>query len=561
MSFIAKNPLILPEVENSPTAPKSGTRGVFASKDGWYDISSNGRKSKFATTQELEDVANALEALDGFASKEEINDSYKYYGVLAIIPSNVDLFTFTINDDSMTASIGAKSTDMPENVVIPYKYVVGEKIYSVTSLAENAFKNCTTIKRITIPNTVTNIGRWAFQCCSSLNGIDIPTSIVSIGMAATSSCNNLAHLYYKGTEAQWNDINKSELNNALYIATKHYEYTLATKGYVDAEIAKVGTGIGNGVKYYDNPSVVPSEQNLFVFSKNSDGQTAKLTGVASNITGDIIIPYECNISGTTYSVSTLYQGAFMNQSQITSVTIPNTVTAIQTGAFQGCSALTSVILPDSLTNLGGYAFSDCVNLKSIIIPEGVPTLNSKTFYACNNLTSVTIPVSVTKIDHNAVQASNNLKDIYYAGTKAQWDVINIGDNAIIDRATKHYGVAPAKVSDMQELINEIDSLKETISLLQTKSSTKTIWIELLSSDWEEDGLKCYQVISDDNNLFTQYSKVDLQPTVEQLIIFHEKDISFVTENDGGIMMIYCIGQKPEGNYTIQATVTEVETNG
>ena len=331
--------------------------------------------------------------------------------------------------------------------------------------------------------------------------------------------------------------------------------------YGDTEKLATDTDIANSYKYYGSAGVIPSAQSLFIFSKNSDGKTARLTGVASAIEGDIVIPYECNIGGVIYSVTSLYQGAFMNQSKITSVIIPNTVTMIQTGAFQGCSALTSAILPDNLSTLGGYAFSDCVNLKNIVIPEGVTIINGKTFYSCSNLTSITIPVSVNKIDSNAVQASNALKDIYYLGTKEQWNVITIGDNAIIDRATKHYGIASAKISDVEVLNNEINSLKEIINSLQSASSTKTIWIELPSSDWEEDGLKCYQIIPNDDEIFTQYSKVDLQPTVEQLIIFHEKDISFVTENDGGIMMIYCIGQKPEGDYTIQATVTEVEING
>ena len=70
---------------------------------------------------------------------------------------------------------------------------------------------------------------------------------------------------------------------------------------------------------------------------------------------------------------------------------------------------------------------------------------------------------------------------------------------------------------------------------------------------------CYQVVQ--NDAFTQYSKVDLQPTVEQLAIFYEKDISFVTANVAGTVTVYCIGVKPSQNYVMQATITEVERNG
>lgn len=57
---------------------------------------------------------------------------------------------------------------------------------------------------------------------------------------------------------------------------------------------------------------------------------------------------------------------------------------------------------------------------------------------------------------------------------------------------------------------------------------------------------------------TKNSQVDLTPDVQQLAIFYNKDLSFVTENDGGVVTVYAIGQKPTNDYTIQVTITEVE---
>lgn len=56
---------------------------------------------------------------------------------------------------------------------------------------------------------------------------------------------------------------------------------------------------------------------------------------------------------------------------------------------------------------------------------------------------------------------------------------------------------------------------------------------------------------------TENSQVDLTPSLEQLAIFYEKDLTFVTENDGGVVTVYAIGQKPTNDYTIQVTITEV----
>lgn len=60
-----------------------------------------------------------------------------------------------------------------------------------------------------------------------------------------------------------------------------------------------------------------------------------------------------------------------------------------------------------------------------------------------------------------------------------------------------------------------------------------------------------------NAVITANSKVDLQPTPNDLVVFHEKDLAFVAENEDGVITVYCIGQKPKNTYTIPVTVTEV----
>ena len=81
-------------------------------------------------------------------------------------------------------------------------------------------------------------------------------------------------------------------------------------------------------------------------------------------------------------------------------------------------------------------------------------------------------------------------------------------------------------------------------------------ITLLASEWKGENNLHSQVVSIDG--ITEYSKVDLQPSIEQLAIFHEKDITFVTENEDGVVTVFVIGVKPTIDYTIQATITEVK---
>ena len=80
-------------------------------------------------------------------------------------------------------------------------------------------------------------------------------------------------------------------------------------------------------------------------------------------------------------------------------------------------------------------------------------------------------------------------------------------------------------------------------------------VELLSKNWQGSGNLYSQVVAIDG--VGENSQVDLTPSVEQLVVFYEKDLTFVTENEDGVVTVYAIGQKPENDYTIQVTITEV----
>lgn len=105
--------------------------------------------------------------------------------------------------------------------------------------------------------------------------------------------------------------------------------------------------------------------------------------------------------------------------------------------------------------------------------------------------------------------------------------------------------------------NEV--LKEVLKFIDQGGTTpavaRIVDISLLADAWVEKNGYYYQVVSVAGA--TENSQVDLTPDVEQLAIFHDKDLAFVTENVGGVVTVYAIGQKPTSDYTMQATVTEV----
>ena len=89
----------------------------------------------------------------------------------------------------------------------------------------------------------------------------------------------------------------------------------------------------------------------------------------------------------------------------------------------------------------------------------------------------------------------------------------------------------------------------------TKPTAKVANINLLSANWLGDSSPYYQVLEIEGA--TPNSQVDLTPSVDQLVVFYEKDLGFVTENEDGVVTVYAIGQKPENDYIMQVTITEV----
>ena len=111
------------------------------------------------------------------------------------------------------------------------------------------------------------------------------------------------------------------------------------------------------------------------------------------------------------SVSTIGEYAFNNCNSLTSITIPDSVTTIGDDTFHGCSYLTSITMPDSVTTIGERAFMSCFGLTSITIPDSVSTIGDNAFYSCSLLTNITIPDSVTTIGAEAFYCCGRLTSI------------------------------------------------------------------------------------------------------------------------------------------------------
>ena len=118
----------------------------------------------------------------------------------------------------------------------------------------------------------------------------------------------------------------------------------------------------------------------------------------------------------------------LNYDKIESIVIKEGISRIGVQAFLGCRFATSVSIPGSVKELNFNAFWGCHALTSVVLPSGVTTIGTQAFNSCTSLKTITLPDTLSTIGARAFTWCNALTDVYYAGTKAQWNRISISDD-------------------------------------------------------------------------------------------------------------------------------------
>ena len=311
----------------------------------------------------------------------------------APIGSTVGVIYDVSADGTYAGVIGYTGT--AKNIIIADTY----ESLPVTKIYGEAFKE-STIKSVVIPDSVTSIGDDAFRDCDSLTSVVIGDSVTSIGVDAFYSCNSLTSVTIKGAPVI-GSFAFYNCNSALYS-----EYEL-------------GKYVGDA----DNPYAILVEltnKNLSTYTIHEDtrfigGGVFRDCERLTNIT----IPD---------SVTSIGSSAFSDCDSLTSVVIGDSVTSIGDIAFYDCDGLTSVVIPDSVTSIGSSAFNGCSSLTSVVIGDSVTSIGDRAFYDCDGLTSVVIGDSVTSIGEYAFYFCSSLTSIKYRGTEEQWNAITKGYN-------------------------------------------------------------------------------------------------------------------------------------
>ena len=302
-----------------------------------------------------------------------------------------------------TARVIRQSTALSGEIIISKEITYKDIAYSVTSIGDEAFYNCSSMTSITIPDGVTSIEDYAFYNCSGLTSITISDSVTSIESRAFSGCSGLTSI----------TIPDSVTSIGIYAFSDCSGLTSIT---IPDSVTGIGYGAFSGCSGLT--SIIVEQRNAVYHSAgNCLIHTASKTLILGCLNS--VIPNDG-------SVTSIGDYAFNECSGLTSITIPDSVTSIGVQAFSGCSGLTSITIPDSVTSIGSYAFYNCSGLTSITIPDSVISIGQYAFYYCSGLASITIPDSVTSIGNYAFGWCSGLTSIKFNGTMAQWKAIDKG---------------------------------------------------------------------------------------------------------------------------------------
>ena len=189
------------------------------------------------------------------------------------------------------------------------------------------------------------------------------------------------------------------------------------------------------------------------FKLNEDGKSYSVTDCKETASGKLTIP-------STYNgkpVTAIGEEAFYYCTNLTSVTIPNSVLTIDDYAFFYCESLTSLKIPNSVTTIGMQAFSECIGLTSITIGNGVTTIQERTFSGCTGLTSVTLGNDVSEIGDMAFYYCTSLSTITIPDS-----VTSVGDDAFYNCPITKIIIADGTKTITHAMIVCPDTLKEVV---------------------------------------------------------------------------------------------------
>lgn len=373
---------------------------------------------------------------------------------------------------------------------------------SVTSIAGDAFYNCSGMDSVTMPSSLRVIEDWAFENCTGLKTMVIPASVEQIWAFAFYNCSGLKAIYSNtmapidlavsdsvfnyinkntcslyvltGLKAQyqaadkWKEfVNIVEVSDAIPVTAgglsgllsteqKNAMRRLSLKGTIDARDFRTMRDAMPRLEYVDLTQTQvlayegtegTNEDVQYSYAADATPFRAFINPSGNNVLKTILLPAGLKVVG---------RSSFNRCYALSKVVFPNTLTTIERLGFYNCGALSEINLPNSLTTLGYGAFL-YAGINRVVLPEGLRTMDEYAFQSCKSLEQVSIPSTLERIGYCAFTFNDNLRAFTVASNSNHFKAI---DGVLYDKTGTILVTYPNKkgtVYAVPEGVTEIDT--------------------------------------------------------------------------------------------------------
>ena len=258
----------------------------------------------------------------------------------------------------------------------------------VTSIGACAFLDCTNLETIQIADTVTSLGQAAFYNCSSLKQVDFPAGVTTLPAGLFYQCYQLTSVTMPGV-------------------TTVEDYAFQDTGLTTFTVSSKLTSLSGIALYLTPVTAYQVEAGNPVYQAKD--------GVLFTDQGTTLLAYPAGRTDASYTipdgVTKIGDGAFLQSSNLTDISLGNQVTYLGTSAFQECNGLRAVTIPDSVTEVGDYTFYSCRNLQSLTFGNGLTSTSYQMFEKCWNLSDIHFGSRLTALGSRTFANNSALKEV------------------------------------------------------------------------------------------------------------------------------------------------------
>ena len=275
------------------------------------------------------------------------------------------------------------------------------------------------IKRVFIEEGVQDIGEEAFREYETLESVYIARTVIRIYPRAFYGCDKLLDIYYSGIESEWDEVEV---------------------------LVDYGNEVLDEANYHSFPYGACGESLIWMIDEEG---TLTIDGKGNMTVGEVSWKDYVDL--------------------VKILIVKEGVTGLENRAFEKCTSLEKVVISGNDLHISDYCFYRCANLKTAVLKAGVTGVNQRGFVFCESLVNVAFSKDIETIEEYAFHYCSSLSDVFYSGSEAEWESIDIHNrsgisNKSLINATKHFDYAGPIISVQPTGADVINGAEATMSV-------------------------------------------------------------------------------------------------